>query len=97
MERGGGYSGDEKPAPISDGKVDGNNISFKVGNDTYSGILQGDQIELQLPIRMRFRGQPEATGPRPAIGPAPDGSDPSRNPNFRPPSSITIVLRRAQR
>ncbi|HEV2277887.1 MAG TPA: beta-galactosidase GalA [Acidobacteriaceae bacterium] len=97
VERGGGYSGDEKPAPISDGKVDGNNISFKVGNDTYSGTLHGDQIELQLPIRMRFRGQPEATGPRPAIGPAPDGSDPSRNPNFRPPSSITIVLRRAQR
>lgn len=97
VERGGGYSGDEKPAPISDGKVDGNNISFKVGNDTYSGTLHGDQIELQLPIRMRFRGQPEATGPRPAIGPAPDGSDPSRNPNFRPPSGITIVLRRAQR
>ena len=97
VERGGGYSGDDKPVPISDGKVDGNNISFKAANDSYSGTIEGDQIQLQMAIRMRGRPQPEATGPRPAIGPAPDGSDPSRNPNFRPPSSITIVLRRAQR
>ena len=99
MQRSGGYSSTDKPVPISDGSVNGNNVSFKAGNDSFSGILQGDQLQLQLAIRVPawLRAQPEQPAGAPAVGPAPDGSDPSRNPNFRPPSSITFVLRRAQR
>lgn len=99
IERGGGYSGNEKPVPITDGKVEGNNISFKAGNDSWSGTIEGGQIQLQMAIRVPawLRAQPEKPAGAPAVGPAPDGSDPSRNPNFRPPASIGIVLRRAQR
>ena len=99
VERSGGYSGNEKPLPVEEGKVDGNNVFFKVGNATYSGTIEGDQMQLQqaITIPARFRNQPEKPAGAPAVGPAPDGSDPSRGPNFRPPSSISVILRRASR
>jgi beta-galactosidase len=71
---------------IEEGKVDGANISFTAGNVTYTGTLKGDAIELQRtggagafgPGGRGGRGAPaEPAGPRPAIGPPPDGSDPS--------------------
>jgi len=70
------------PVDIQDGKVEGGAISFRAGNTTYTGTVRGDQIEVQSSGGGRGgRGggaaQPEA-GPRPAIGPPPDGSDPSR-------------------
>jgi beta-galactosidase len=80
---GGGRGGGETPVAIEDGKVDGANISFRAGNATYTGTLKGDQIELQrsggVPAGGRGgRGAPtEPAGPRPAVGPPPDGSDPS--------------------
>jgi beta-galactosidase len=48
----------------------------------YTGTLKGDSIELQRTfpqLAMFGRRGPvaEPTGPRPAIGPPPDGSDPS--------------------
>ncbi|MGA2266871.1 MAG: beta-galactosidase GalA [Bryobacteraceae bacterium] len=78
--RGGG--GGEAPVAIEDGKVDGANISFGAGGVTYTGTVKGDAIELQRTAAAGFgrggRGAPaEPTGPRPAIGPPPDGSDPS--------------------
>jgi beta-galactosidase len=73
----------DTPAPIEGGKVDGANISFSAANVTYTGTLSGDTIELRRTGGAmggrEGRGTPaEPAGPRPAIGPPPDGSDPSR-------------------
>jgi beta-galactosidase len=106
---GGGFgfgSGGDAPVPIEEGKVEGNNVAFKVGNVTYSGTLSGDQLQLQRAGGFGGPGGPGApsvpaapTGPRPAIGPPPDGSDPSRGiglggRGFQPPP---LVLRRVKR
>jgi beta-galactosidase len=74
------FGGGDVPLPIEEGKVDGNNLSFKAGNTTYSGALNGNQIELQRKIDFGFRlpAVPAAgEGARPAVGPPPDESDPS--------------------
>ena len=79
--RGGG--GGDTPVAIEEGKVEGGNLSFRTGNVSYTGALKGDAIELQrtggpAPGGRGGRGAPaEPAGPRPAIGPPPDGSDPS--------------------
>ncbi len=82
----GGGGGADTPVAITDGKVDGANISFTAGNVNYTGTVKGDQIEL---LRAGGAGGPgggrggrgaaatPSTEPRPAIGPPPDGSDPS--------------------
>jgi beta-galactosidase len=92
---GGGAGG----GPI-EGSVDGKNISFRVGTTTYSGTVNGEQIELRkmsAPFPGAGSASPVETGPRPAIGPLPDGSDPSlagfRSRGTQPP----ILLRRASR
>jgi beta-galactosidase len=75
------FGGSDVPTPIEEGRVDGPNISFEAGNATYSGTANGDQIELQRQFNFGFRleNPPEVpAGTRPAIGPPPDGSDPSR-------------------
>ena len=96
---GGFFGGSDAGIPITDGKVDGKSVYFKAGNNTYSGTLERDQIELQRTVELGFAlpraGEP--TGPRPAVGPPPDGSDPSRSPNTRFPSSIPVVLHRVER
>lgn len=96
---GGGVFGGDAGIPITDGKVDGRNVYFKAGNNTYSGTLEGDQIELQRAVELGFAlSQPEEpAGPRPAVGPPPDGSDPSRGPGMRFPSSMPVVLHRVAR
>jgi beta-galactosidase len=82
---GGGFGGGGAAGgAIEDGKIDGASISFRVGNTTYTGTIKGEQIELRR-IASAGRGgrggaipSPAAdTGPRPAVGPAPAGSDPS--------------------
>jgi beta-galactosidase len=95
---GGFFGGSDLPVPIKDGKVDGSSVSFKAGNGTYTGKLNGDQIELERTIEFPFKfPTPSAeTANRPAIGPPPDGSDPSINPSWRLPRSIPVVLHRAQ-
>src|SRR5271157_5545614 len=71
----GGFGG----GAIQDGKVEGASISFRVGNAGYTGTVKGDEIELQRtggfgrPNRPTL--PPAESGP--AIGPPPDGSDPS--------------------
>ena len=95
---GGGF---DTPTPITEGNVDGDHISFKAGRTTFSGRLIVDVIELRPEMdrgfgrRQRPQEAPEAN--RPAIGPAPDGSDPSRSPfqRFMPPP--TLILHRVQR
>ena len=97
---GGGFGGNDASTPIEDGKVNGDQVSFKTGNSMYSGTLKGDRIELQrtmAPGTTPPNPAPEPASSRPAIGPPPDGSDPSRNPNTRPPASIQVVLHRVQR
>lgn len=94
------FGGNDAPVPIAEGKVDGNNVFFKVGNNTYSGTLKGNQMDLQRAMHFDFPATPhpeESTGPRPAIGPPPDGSDPSRSPNFHIPPSIPVFLHRVER
>jgi beta-galactosidase len=96
---GGFFGGSDVPAQITEGKVDGSSVSFKVGNSTYSGTMNADRMELQrtTDAAMQMPHPAEPTGPRPAVGPPPDGSDPSRNPNFRLPPVIPVVLHRVQR
>jgi beta-galactosidase len=93
------FGGSDVPTPITEGKVDGPNVSFKAGNATYSGTLSGDQIELERRIDFGFRlpnPPEEPAGSRPAIGPPPDGSDPSIGAfHFRGPAPL--VLHRVQR
>ncbi len=95
---GGFFGGSDAAIPITDGKVDGQAIYFKAGNNTYSGTMAGDQLQLQRTVAAGFNPpHPEApTGSRPAVGPPPNGSDPSRNPNTRTPTSIPVVLRRVE-
>jgi beta-galactosidase len=94
----GGY---DAPTPITEGKVDGDHISFKAGYATYSGRLIVDVIELRPEMGQgrgrRQRPEETAAANRPAIGPAPDGSDPSRSPFQRFMPAPTLILHRVQR
>ena len=101
-----GFGGGSSGGPIEEGRIDGSGISFRVGTTTYTGSVQGDQIELRrsAPSGRGGRGdQAKApSGSRPAIGPPPDGSDPSFGPGgpgggrgAQSPSAFT--LRRAKR
>ena len=64
-----GRDGNNMETPISDGKVDGNNINFKTtqsmgGNDftiTYSGVVNGDTIDLSVTRPGRNGGDPTTT------------------------------------
>ena len=97
---GGFFGGNDTPTPITEGKIEGNSISFKVGTSTFEGTLKDDQLDLQRKIdlsRWLSRMPKEPTGPRPAIGPPPDGSDPSFNIPKNIPAGIPVVLRRVQR
>lgn len=95
----GGFGGSDVPAPIEDGQVNGSRISFKAGRSSYSGTLNGDRIELDRTISYPFRMRPPESGSSegPAIGPPPDGSDPSIGNRRRVPSAIPVVLHRVQR
>ncbi len=93
----GGYNA---PVPIKDGKVNGTEVSFRAGHENYSGRIDGDALKLErtvefYPRRPKPVARPETA--RPAVGPAPDGSDPSRSPLSSPPEPSQIVLFRAQR
>ena len=101
---GGGAAG----GPIEDGRIEGANISFRTGNTTYTGTIEGDRIELRRTGGPGGRGGrggalPAAeTGPRPAIGPPPAGSDPSFGAGGGrgrggAQAPAPIVLRRARR
>jgi hypothetical protein len=64
-----GRDGNAMETPISDGKVDGNDISFKTvqsmgGNDitiTYKGTVNGDSIDLSVTRPGRNGGDPMTT------------------------------------
>ncbi len=97
---GGFFGGSDVPIAITEGKAEGDRVSFKAGTTTYSGTLKGDQIDLQRSVSLGFdfpKPAAESAGPRPAIGPPPDGSDPSINSSWRLLSNIPVVLHRVQR
>jgi beta-galactosidase len=89
--------GTDVPAPITEGKVNGDRVSFNAATGSYSGTVKGDRIELERAVEMR----PSNTSNEPkgglAVGPPPDGTDPSRDLSFQAPSSIPMVLHRVQR
>jgi beta-galactosidase len=91
--------GSDVPAPIVDGKVDGNAVSFKAGNNTYAGNVKGDRIELIRSINLGWEMPKPIPKPAdaPAVGPAPDGSDPSMGDFADLPPGLPMVLRRARR
>ncbi len=101
VEGGGGgvFGGGDAGAKIEEGKVEGDSVSFKAGTSTYAGTIKDDRIELKRTTAPRFPTSrvTEPTGPQPAIGPPPDGSDPSRNPNMRLAPTTPLVLHRVQR
>ena len=95
---GGFFGGGDKPAPISKGTVNGNKVSFSSGINEYDGEVMGNRIELKRKINIPFRfSQPKEELNRPAIGPAPDGSDPSIDFGGALNSNMNVVLKRAER
>ncbi len=100
---GGGFFGSPS-GPIEDGTMAGASVSFKAGNTTYSGTVNGERIELKrtlAPFRIPGMAPPQQPpGPRPAVGPPPDGADPSFGAGFgggRLHGPPPLVLRRVER
>jgi beta-galactosidase len=74
-------------------------VEFKAGDNSFTGILKGDRVELQRSMKLVWdmpKVAPEAPG-RPAVGPPPDGSDPSIGTSWHMPESIPVILRRVER
>jgi beta-galactosidase len=100
---GGGFLGGAGDGPVTEGKVEGDHVSFKSGNGTYAGTISGDRMELQKTVDLGWLGgmlarKAEPEGQRPAIGPAPDGSDPSIDvPPMSGPPVVPVVLQRSKR
>jgi beta-galactosidase len=94
---GGWFGGEDVPTAITEGKVDGDKVSFKAGNNAYSGEVKGGEINLKRTMKLPWdlpKAPPEDPN-RPAVGPAPDGSDPSTG-DFSIPEYISVVLRRVE-
>jgi beta-galactosidase len=79
--------------------MDGSSISFKAAGNSYTGTMKAIGSELQRSINLGWEmpKPPEKPADAPAIGPAPDGSDPSIDASWKIPSSIPLVLKRVQR
>ena len=90
--------GSDVPVSIEEGKVDGSSVTFKAGRNTYTGTAKGDRLELERSIYIPWEmPKPAPEDPnRPAIGPAPDNTDPSIGSSWKLPKSIPLVLQRVQ-
>jgi len=93
------FGGDDVPSPIVEGTANGDQVAFKSLHSSFAGKIKGDQLELQRTVNLPWETTtpPQEESGRPAIGPAPDGSDPSTDPTWEVPSAIPVVLRRVQR
>jgi len=91
--------GMDVPSPVIDGKVNGDTVSFKAGNSTFEGSLKGDRMELKRSVNLGWamRKPPAPEPGAPAIGPAPDGSDPSIDMSWFGRGMPLLVLERASR
>ena len=99
---GGGFFGGPPGGVIEDGKIDGGNVSFRAGSTKYMGAVKGDVIELQRstpPMRIPGMQAASGVGSRPAVGPPPDGTDPSFGAGFggRGRAPAPLVLKRVKR
>jgi beta-galactosidase len=97
---GGWFGGDDAPAPIRDGVVEGDHISFKSSINVFNGKIKGAELELQRTVNIPFSfpTPPKQDPNGPVIGPAPDGSDPSSDfADFSGPGNMSVVLRRSER
>jgi beta-galactosidase len=98
---GGWFGSDDAPAPIRDGVVDGDHVSFKSGINIFDGAVKGGQLELNRSVKIPWdMPTPKKPDPNaPAIGPAPDGSDPSFDiSDFSGAgTTTTVVLKRSER
>ncbi|HSU18544.1 MAG TPA: glycoside hydrolase family 2 TIM barrel-domain containing protein, partial [Acidobacteriaceae bacterium] len=91
--------GNDSTTSIQDGSAQGSKISFRIGDTTYSGTVTGDRMELMRSPRPNARSFPnplDLADKSLAIGPAPDGSDPSRSPGSRPEANRPFVLQRVK-
>ncbi|KAA6459073.1 glycoside hydrolase family 2 protein [Acidobacteria bacterium AB60] len=88
--------GMDVPSPVIDGKIDGDNVSFKAGNSTFEGTARGDRMVLKREVNLGWarRKAPEPDPNAPAIGPAPDGSDPSIDMSWFGRTAPPLVLER---
>lgn len=90
--------GNDVPVPITDGKIEGERVSFKAGRRAFAGIVKGGRIDLEqsvvIPFHLPEPAKEEAN--RPAVGPPPDGSDPSIG-SWRIPKAVSLELQRVQR
>jgi beta-galactosidase len=97
---GGWFGGDDAPAAVRDGAVEGDRVSFKSGINVFDGKINGDTLELKRTVNIPF-GLPTPKKPdsnAPVIGPAPDGSDPSFDvSDFASAGNMSVVLRRSER
>jgi len=96
---GGFFGGEDRPVPIVEGTVAGDRVTFKSGVNAFTGTLKDERIELQRSITIPFTmPAPQAPDPnRPAIGPAPDGSDPSIDFGGLAGGLPVVLLKRASR
>ena len=97
------FGGTDAPIPITEGIADGDKVSFKAANSSYTGTIKGDHLDLTRTIDLSFLGdmmpRPAVpSGEKPAIGPPPDGTDPSFDmPDISGPPRIPLVLQKAKR
>ena len=92
--------GNDAPTPIEDGSIDGNKVTFRVGGTSYSGTVSGDRMELVPTSHSNRRSRPNPLAladPSLAIGPAPEGADPSSAPPSGPQTVQPLVLQRTKR
>lgn len=91
--------GNDCATPIPEGSIEGNKVNFRIGAVTYSGTVDGDRMELVRPPGTNARSFPnplKLAAESLAIGPAPDGSDPSRSPIARHEPNQPFVLSRVK-
>ncbi len=97
---GGWFGGDDAPAPIHDGVAHGDHVAFKSRINVFEGELKGEELQLQRTVNLPWSlPTPKKQDPNaPAIGPAPDGSDPSFDmSDITAGGKMTIVLKRSER
>ncbi|MDE3106345.1 MAG: DUF4982 domain-containing protein, partial [Acidobacteriota bacterium] len=99
MEGAGGmFGGGDQPTPISQGTIAGDHIHFVAGLNTFDGIVHSDSIELHRTVKIPFvRTTPKVMPNPPAIGPAPDDSDPSINFGGMAAAGTPLRLQRTKR
>ena len=95
---GGFFGGGDLPVPITEGSVQGDRVAFKSGMNTFEGQIKGEQLQLNRTVKIPFHmpPPPKEDPDRPAIGPAPDGSDPSIDFGGSFGGAIPMVLMKAK-